>query len=361
MLLSLFSILWGILVCLILSSPLGYYPLFISMFIVSIAVYMVAKKIINQNKRLIAVNVVCFFTAYILCSYFIFKPSTNNYFIFSNVSKEKKAVIFYCEGEMEKYTPYYSGYFINNKPFYLKPLYSYQIKKIYSEMELNNKNQTLNLIARDVKSSILSYKPYFFYIAYSAYTPTINDALSSAVNDGCSEIFIINYSSNNNLLNDLSKTINFKMFENNGVKISVTKSIQQKGEFQEYMANRIINMPSKFDGIVIVTKNEDVGTAVKSIINETYKKDDMILITNNLEDGIKSFIDKGANNILYICLDESSSGLTSEYFYPKTLLKYTNKANIVGIKDWGYDRALVKATIKSFLEIENNKWGCSTN
>lgn len=253
---------------------------------------------------------------------------------------------------MEKYTPYYSGYLTKDIPFYFKPIHSYQLKKIYSKIELNTKNQTLNTIARDVKSSILSYKPYYFYIAYSAYTPTINSALSSAINDGCSEIIIINYSANNDLLSDLNKVIDFKKFEENGVKISVTKSIQLKGEFQEYMANRVINMPSKFDGIVILTKNDDVGTAVKSIINETYKKDDMILVTDNIEDGVKSFIDKGANNILYVCLDESSSGLNSEYFYPRTLLKYTDKANIVGIKDWGYDRALVKATIKSFLEVE---------
>lgn len=352
MLLSLFSILWGILICLILSSPVGYYPLFVSLFIVSVAVYFVAKKLLTINKRIIILNIIFFFISYILCSYFLFKPSTNNYFNFSNISKEKKAIVFYCEGEMEKYTPYYSGYLSSNVPFYLKPIYAHQIKRIYSKIELNSKNQTLNLIARDVKSSVLSYKPYYFYIAYSAYTPTINNALSSAINDGCSEIFIINYTANKNLENDLKSFVDFEYFENNGVKISISKSIQQKGEFQEYMANRVINMPLKFDGIVIVTKNEDVGTSVKSIINESYKNDDFILITDNIEEGVKSFITKGANNILYICLDESASGLNSEYYYPEVLLKYSGKVNIVGIKDWGYDRALVKAAIKSFLEIE---------
>ncbi|WDC83520.1 hypothetical protein PL321_12530 [Caloramator sp. mosi_1] len=111
-------------------------------------------------------------------------------------------------------------------------------------------------------------------------------------------------------------------------------------------------MPARFDGIILLTKNTDVGTIIKSHLNETYRKDDVFLITDDLDYGIRHFIDKECNNILYVCLDESSSGVMSEYYYPKIALKYSDKVKIVGIKDWGYDRRLVKAAIKCFLEKE---------
>lgn len=293
-----------------------------------------------------------FIASYILCSYFIFKPSLKEFINFSNVAEDKKAVIFYCEGEMEKYTPYYSNYFINKKPFFLKPIYAYKIKKIYSKIDINNKNSNLTLVARDVKSSILNYKPYYFYIAYSGYSPSVKDAINSAINDGCSKLTIINYSANKNILDDIKNSVDIDKLKSHGIDISITKSVQENGEFQEYISSKIINMPVKFDGIILVTKNEDIGIIIKSILNEHYKKDDNILITDDIEYGIKHFLEKKANNIIYVCLDEASSGLMVEYYYPKILLKYSDKANIVGIKDWGYDPLLVKSSIKSFLEAE---------
>ncbi|CDF58523.1 hypothetical protein TCEL_00569 [Thermobrachium celere DSM 8682] len=253
---------------------------------------------------------------------------------------------------MEKYTPYYANAFLERVPFYIKPIFSYRIKKIYSELEINNKNNTLNLVARDVKSSILSYKPYYFYIAYSGYTPTLNDAITYAVNDGCSEIIVINYTPYENIFEITKKYVDYNKLTSNGINIKFTKSVQDTGEFHQYIVEKIINMPAKFDGIIFITKNNENATSIKTQLNEYYRKDDIFYITDNFENGIKHFINKGCNNILYVSLDESSSGITAEYFYPKIALKYSDKINIVGIKDWGYDKLLVKASIRCFLEKE---------
>ncbi|MCX7694164.1 MAG: hypothetical protein N2Z71_00400 [Caloramator sp.] len=352
MFIILFTILWGILLCLVLSAPFSYTPLFMILFIISIAVLVSAKKMLIINKKYIIYSIISFIFSYVLSCYVIFKPHTQSFINFGTISQNKKAVIFYCEGEMEKYTPYYTNYFLQKTPFYLKPIYSYKIKKIYSELEVNSKNNNLSLVARDVKSSILSYKPYYFYIAYSGYTPTLKDAIVYAVNDGCSEIIIINYTANNNLMEKTRKYIDYNKLTSNGVNIKFTKSVQETGEFQQYITEKIINMPAKFDGIILLTKNTDIATIIKSHINENYRKDDIFLITDDLDYGIRYFIEKGCNNVLYICLDESSSGIMAEYYYPKIALRYSDKIKIVGIKDWGYDKLLVKAAIKCFLEEE---------
>lgn len=352
MLILLFAVLWGILLCLLLSAPFPYTPLFTVLFIISITVLVSAKKMLIINKKYILYSVAVFIFSYILTCYVIFKPPSQDFINFGTISQNKRAVIFLCEGEMEKYTPYYTNYFLQDKPFYLKPIYSYRIKKIYSELEVNSKNNNLSLIARDVKSSILSYKPYYFYIAYLGYTPSLSDAITYAVNDGCSEIIIINYTSDNNLFEKTKKFVDYNKLTSNGISIKFSKSVQETGEFQQYITEKIINMPAKFDGIILLTKNSEVATIIKSHLNEHFRKDDIFLITDDLDYGINYFIKKQCSNILYVCLDESSSGIMTEYFYPKIALKYSDKIKIVGIKDWGYDKLLVKAAIKCFLENE---------
>lgn len=352
MLILLFAILWGILLCLLLSAPFSYTPLFTILFIISIAVLVSAKKMLIINKKYIIYSAAAFIFSYVLTCFVIFKPHSQNFINFGTISHNKKAVIFFCEGEMEKYTPYYTNYFLQDKPFYLKPIYSYKIKKIYSELEVNSKNNNLSLIARDVKSAILSYKPYYFYIAYLGYTPSLNDAIAYAVNDGCSEIIIINYTSDNNLFEKTKKFVDYNKLTSNGISIKFSKSVQETGEFQQYITEKIINMPAKFDGIILLTKNSDIATIIKSHLNENFRKDDIFLITDNLDYGINYFIQRQCSNILYVCLDESSSGIMAEYYYPKIALKYSDKIKIVGIKDWGYDKLLVKAAIKCFLENE---------
>lgn len=131
MFLILFGILWGILLCLLLCAPSGYHILFTAIFLTSIFIFLISRKFFNINKKNILICISSFIASYILCSYFIFKPSLKEFINFSNVAEDKKAVIFYCEGEMEKYTPYYSNYFINKKPFFLKPIYAYKIKNIF--------------------------------------------------------------------------------------------------------------------------------------------------------------------------------------------------------------------------------------
>lgn len=144
MIFILFSALWGALLSLLLCAPYGYYPLFLIMLAISIAVYMASRRFFKLKTPLIYfTSTIAFISCYLLCTYTIFKPADFHYADTDNVVNIKEAVIFYCEGEMEKYTPYYANCFFKEKPLILKPFFAVNIKRIYREIGVNVKNKEL--------------------------------------------------------------------------------------------------------------------------------------------------------------------------------------------------------------------------
>lgn len=352
MLIALFSILWGLLIPLILCAPYSYYPLFIIVLLSSIAFYIFSRRFFkNGTKYSCFIGVLLFMLSYSICSYIIFKPADFHYNDSKNVLKDKKAVIFYCEGEMEKYTPYFSNYFFKNKPFILKPFYALNIKRIYRKIGVNTKNKELVDTALEVKNSLLNYNPYLFYLCFDGYTPDIKDSIYSAIGDGCGSITIINYSSNQNLKEMVSNRINLNAITSLGVKIEFTDSVYSTALFSEYFIEKIANM-SFYDGILLIDGETPTSLNIKSSLMELGYKNHQIFISKDIEECLDKFKSNGASNILYVNLIESSNGLNAEVITPKRFKKHSTKMKIYGLKSWGYDKRLVKASLEVFLKAQ---------
>lgn len=256
---------------------------------------------------------------------------------------------------MEKYTPYYANGFINDKCFILKPFYAANVKRIYKIAGVNTKNKELLEIALQVKNSILNYKPYYFYISFADYAPDIMDSVYSAISDGCSQITIINYSSNTNLEKKLSKKLNTDKFNSLGVKIIFTESVCSTNIFEDYIVSQITNMPNSPEAILLISDINKTSSRIKYKLMDLGYKDSDILISQDLEGSINTFKKNGVTNLLYVNLDESSSGIESDIITPSKIDKFTDKIKISGIKSWGFDKKLIKATIDVFVKSEKEE------
>lgn len=353
LLIMLFSIFWGLLIPLILCAPYSYYPLFIIVLLSSIAAYIFSRRFFKkETKYSYSFAILLFILSYSLCSFIIFKPADFHYTDAKNTLKGKKAVIFYCEGEMEKYTPYYSNCFFKDKPFILKSFYALEIKRIYKKMGVNTKNKELVETALDVKNSLLNYNPYLFYICFDSYTPDIKDSIYSAIEDGCGSIIIINYSSNQNLYEMVSKRININAITSLGIDIEFTDPVYNTDLFSDYIIERITNMNLHFDGILLIDENTSTSQKIKSSLMELGYKNHQIFISENIEESINKFKANAAFNILYVNLTESGNGINAEVITPKRFENHSKKLKINGLKSWGYDKRLVKAALEVFLKAE---------
>lgn len=356
MLLLLFATLWGGLLALLLCAPYNYYPLFLIMLAISIVVFFVSKKFFKfKSIYLYAGALIIFLLSYSLCSYLIFKPADFHYSKGENVQRNKSAVIFYCQGEMEKYTPYYSNYFFKDVPLILKPMYAMKIKKLYRNIGVNTKNTELIEVAMDVKNSLLNYKPYYFYICFEGYVPDIKDSIHSAISDGCSDITIINYTPNLELEKVIGKKIDIGYLKSKGINIKFTQSVSNTEDFAEMFTSRIVNMPFTWDGILILGDDNYSSNGLRASLKSYGYNEDQILISSNIEESIKYFMDRKAKSILYVNISETSSGIKSDVIIPKEFEKYGYEIKITGLKSWGYDRSLVKASINVFLDTINNE------
>jgi hypothetical protein len=323
------------------------------MFAVSIIIFIISKKYFRITRKLYFVlSLIFFFSSYSLCSYLIFKPADFHTSEISNVSSNKKAVIFYCEGEMEKYTPYFANNFFEDTHILLKPIHAMKIKNIYSSINISEKNKDLIAVAQDVKGSILNYGPYYFYIAFSSYVPDVKDAVHSALSDGCSEITIINYTSNPNLEKDISDKINISNLTNNKINVKFTKPVYSMDTIPEIFTSRIMNMPFKWDSILLIDSENNTSLKIKSNLIENGYTDSQVIISSDIHSSMVYFKDNNMKNILYVNLLESSSGIKAEVLTPKTFSDYTTEFKISGIKSWGYDKRLGKSAIKAFVETQ---------
>lgn len=355
MLLLLFGTLWGGLFALFLCAPYSYYPLFFIILSISIVVYYISRKYF-KNKSLLtyAVTIFIFIASYSLCSYIIFKPADFHYSKGESMVKEKKAVIFYCEGEMEKYTPYYSNYFFQDTPLIFKPIYAMKIKNLYKNIGTNTKNKELIDVAQEVKNSLLNYKPYYFYICFEGYVPDIKDSIHTAISDGCSEITVLNYTAELDLENIISDKIDVEYLKSKGIHVNFTQSVCSTEVFIEMYTSRIVNMPFIYDGILIIGEDSYTSNSIKTSLMSFSYIEPQIVISQNIGKSIEYFMEKGYKNILYVNITETSSGIKSDVTIPHQFEKYKDEIKITGLKSWGYDRRLVKASIKVLLDAQNN-------
>ncbi|EYE88333.1 hypothetical protein Q428_08475 [Fervidicella metallireducens AeB] len=353
MLIFLFAVLWGGITALIMCAPYGYYPLFISLLIISIAAYFISNKFFKKPSRYMCLlSIAIFLLFYSLCSYIIFKPSNYYFHDVTNLTKNKKAIIFYCEGEMEKYTPYYANHYYENVPVIFKPFYMLKLKRIYSSIGINTKNKDLLAVAADTKNSLLNYKPYYFYIAFKGYSPDIKDSVNSAITDGCSEIVFVNYTHNQEIKDIISKEIPIEILSSKGINFKFSESVYLNDKFANTFVTKIINMPFKWDGILLLDNETRTSNLIKNeLINLGYSTS-QIVITTDIDNAMKSFRELNAKNILYVNLLESGNGIKSEITIPESFEKYSSEFKITGIKHWGYDKNYVKAVIDVILKTE---------
>jgi hypothetical protein len=325
------------------------------MLVVSIIIFIISKKYFKVTRKLYyALSLILFFSSYSICSFLIFKPADFHYSDINSVSSNKKAVIFYCEGEMEKYTPYFANNFFKDTHLVLKPINAMKIKNIYNTIEISEKNKDLIAVAQDVKKSILNYGPYYYYIAFSSYVPDAKDAVYSAISDGCSDITIINYSANANLENDITDKINLSHLKSK-VNIKFTKPVYLMEKMPEIFTSKVLNMPLKWDGILLLDNENTTSLKIKSNLMENGYQDAQIIIKSDIPSAMSYFKDNNMKNILYVNLLESSNGIKAEVITPKEFESYSKEFKISGIKSWGYDKNFGKLAIKAYVESQKQK------
>lgn len=351
MVVFLFSILWGILFTLILISPISYYPLLFAIFLFSILIFVFSRKYFTINIKYIPVSIIFFFLSYALCSYFVFMPKKDFYPNFSNLDNLKRAVIFYSEGEMEKYTPLYANYFFKNENILLKPFLCYKVKSFYYKIRTNYKNDELLKVAKEVKNSILNYKPYYFYIAFEGYVPKLQDAVNSAIKDGCKTIYFINYTSRE-IDSKVNKEIDLEFLRDRGITINFTRPVYASDIFINYFVNKINNLPKRFKGILIYDDKTKTSEKLKDRLVKYGFLESGILISKDLKSSFDYYKSQNISEILFINLSSSGCGYEEEILM-QDLTKYTSTFKIHAIKSWGYDMELVKAAISEFKKIEN--------
>lgn len=344
MLIYLFPILWGSLVALILCAPTNYYLYLFSILLASIAMFIYSRRF-YQNPKLnfILIALIPLIISYSLCSLIIFKPHEVKLINNKNLSPDKKAVIFYCNGEMEKYSPKYAGSLLKSDNFFFKPIDAFKLKQIYNSVDIKKKNSEVIMIAKDVRNSILNYKPYYFYIAFSSYFPDLTNSIQSAINDGCSDLTIINYTKDP--LNEAFLPV--KELKSYKVSYEITKPVYDTPGFSNAIIAKIANLNLKFSGILILDDLTATSSKIKDGLFKLGYSEKDIVISSNISKAMNQFISNKTNNILYINLKDSGGGYKSEVLLPKEFEKYIDEVKITGLNSWGYDKYLVKAVIET--------------
>lgn len=260
------------------------------------------------------------------------------------LSTDKKAVILYGDGEMEKYIPYYAGISLENTPYILKPIESYKIKKAYNHINISEKNINIAKIARDFRESLLKNSPNYFYLSYSTYTPNIKEVINLALKDGCRDITILNLSNTkfkddfNNITDDLKKyNINLK------ISTPILKNLPTN-----FILKSIPNNLSKFNKVLVLTDDSKL-LDLKTNISKLGIDESNIIFTNNISKGVHD-LGKDANNILVINLLDFSNGLLEKHTIPNAFNKGMDYHIISPLK---YD--------KDFLEIIVNEYKTTKN
>jgi hypothetical protein len=144
MALLLFIIIWAVLLCLFLAVPFGYYPLIIVAFLISIITFPLLQKHIKPIKKILyPLAAALFVAAFTITSWTIFRPVKGSLPQACQVDSEKKAVIFYCQGEMDRYSTLYAKGLLEKSPYILITL---ERKTCWKEGELHTGELTRTAI-----------------------------------------------------------------------------------------------------------------------------------------------------------------------------------------------------------------------
>lgn len=263
----------------------------------------------------------------------------------------KKSIIFYCSGQMEDYSPQFAGKLLKSENTLLKPIYASKLRALYKKMDLSHQNDSVIKVANELKNSLLSNYPYYFYIAYSNNYPDIYTSIQASINDGCGNIQILNYSYNKLTLSKELAT----QFKNHNISVEITPSVYSSLNFPSAIAHTIEASSQKNDGILLLSDTDEVTESIRNLlVANGYAKENIIIspkIATNIEAACNYFSGKQIKNIFYINLTSDNFDYTTELLVQRLSKKHSSAFKLSGINSWGYDKFLVRAA----LEVLRNK------
>lgn len=346
MIILLFSAFWAMLLVLMLCAPDKYYLMIAAAALVSFALFVVSLKAFKKPKKLhyiLSLGIFIFF--FFMASLLVYKPHPSGNIPVGDGNGDKKAVIFYCDGEMEKYTPDYSYCFLKNTPDIFKPFKAFKLKNQYKSIGVNEKNGTLIHVASGVKDSLLNNGPILFYVAFSSYTPGLKTSVGSAIKDGCSEITIINYTDDDSLNARVLKD-----FSAQKIKLLVTEPISRSPILIDIFVRRIVNMPSRSQGVLLISPTNSLALGIQEKLYEYNYTSDTVFITEDVKEGMNHFKALNTDTLLYVNLLETGPGIDAVCNVPLKINSMKGAIKVSGIQDWGYDSDFIRACIEEYIK-----------
>lgn len=345
-----FSIIWAVLLCLFLAVPFEYYTFIIAAFLISIIAFLLLQRYIKPIKKILyPLAAALFIAAFTITSWTIFRPVKDSLPRIGPVDSEKKAVIFYCQGEMDRYSTLYAKDLLKKSPYIIKPMKAFQIKCHCKKSLGSSNNYSIIQVASEVKNSLLNNGPYYYYVAFSDYSPGIGTSLYQAIKDGCGDITIINYTCCYDLGQSLTSKLKLDYLQSHGIGIRISSPVCSSPSFQQVFLSRIINMPQKYDGILFIGKYSAFSASLKSMLIDNGYVPSQIVITESIKEGLDYFKNLKSTNVLYVDLIQCSNGISTQAIIPEAIRKYNPTYSITGIKEWGYDIGFVRASIDVFF------------
>ena len=343
----LLSLILGSFLTLILVAPSEYYlSLFILPLIGIIITYVFKRFIIKPSKYILLSLPIFFIISYIVTSYMVFIPKKTELLSIdpSTLSSDKKAIILYTNGEMEKYSLSFASLDLENTSYILKPIESYKIKKAYKSIGESKKNLDIIKISRDFRESLLKNSPCQFYISYSNYKPSLVESINYALVDKCKDINIINltnkeidYMDFNNIKNSLS---NLK------VNLKVSKPILNNLD-SNFILKDIKESLGKFNSFLILGNNETTSD-LKLEMEKLSINNENIISTENINEGLEyiNSLNISNKNTLVINLLDFENGLLEKHTIPNAFKGYNINYKIFNPLKYN----------KDFLEILVNEY-----
>ncbi|KMT22694.1 hypothetical protein [Clostridium cylindrosporum] len=349
----LLSILLGAFTALTLIAPSEYYFILLLLPTIGIVLVFFLKKYIKKPSKYILISLPFIaILAYLTVSFIVFKPKKIELsdININNLSSNKKAVILYADGEMEKYMPYFSGSILSNKPYLIKPIESFKIKKSYESIEISKKNMDIIKISKLFSESLLKNGPHYFYLSYANYTPSLKESINSSLNDGCKDITILNFSKDPYATRNITAIKDSLKINNIDINISTPILKNLKPSF---LLRDIPNDMSKFNGVLLLDK-DNLGLNLKTELQSLGVDENSVFISDNVEHGLKLLtesIEEDAKNVLIINLLDFNNGIVEKYSIPKAIEKYEN-LSFQTVSPLKYDKDFLEIIVNEYKSIK---------
>lgn len=347
-----FSMLIGSFFALTLIAPSEYFLMLIILPLIGLFIMFIFKESIKKPSKYILILLpFIIILSYLITSYITFSPKEIDLISVKeeSLSSNKKAVILYADGEMEKYIPYFAGKSITNTPYILKPIESYKIKKSYDSIELSKKNIDIIKIATEFRESLLKNSPSYFYISYVNFTPSLKEAINSALRDGCKDISILNFS------NTSDASLNIDLIKNslkiNNISIKSSEPILKKLK-PEFVLKSLPNDMSRFNAVVILNDNS-LGNNIKQEIVKKGINESSIIVSNTVKGGFNLLGDltSGPSNVLVINLIDFAGGIIEKHNIEKEISKYEG-VNFEVLNPLKYDNDFLEFIVNEYKSLK---------